>query len=213
MSGFFAPSPQRNPPGEEQEHAKAQGQEQQQEQAKDVQQQESERNGNIWVAASDGNLERVQELVQADAELVNAHDENGYSPLAAAASYGHIEIIRFLIRNGADVNFQDTEGDTALHCVSTAEAFDVLLEAGADTSLTNNEGKDFLAEQEENLADIEEGILSQLSALDLDADAREQVLKIDADVQAARQLVTKMRAFASEANDNDNAKSAPDNQS
>ncbi len=35
---------------------------------------------NIWIASSDGDLARVQELVKSGVS-VNAQDENGYSPM------------------------------------------------------------------------------------------------------------------------------------
>lgn len=43
---------------------------------------------NIWTAASDGELEKVKGYLASGID-VNAQDETGYSPLHAAASYGH----------------------------------------------------------------------------------------------------------------------------
>lgn len=42
---------------------------------------------NIWIAASDGKLDLVKAFV-ASGVAVNAQDENGYSPIHAASSWG-----------------------------------------------------------------------------------------------------------------------------
>ena len=72
---------------------------------------------------------------------VNAQDENGYSPMHAAASYGEIAIIHFLLSNGADINIRDGDGDTPLLFCETPEVFEVLVAGGADTEATNAAGK------------------------------------------------------------------------
>ena len=67
---------------------------------------------NIWVAASDGDLERVKHLVEVEGVSVNAQDEVGYSPLHAAASYGEIQVLEYLLARGGDVTIKDEDGDT-----------------------------------------------------------------------------------------------------
>lgn len=42
---------------------------------------------NIWVAASDGDIDRVQHLISSGAYEVNAQDDHGYTALHAASSY------------------------------------------------------------------------------------------------------------------------------
>ncbi len=66
---------------------------------------------NIWVAASDGNLARVEELL-ASGLSPNEKDENSYTPMHAAASYGHLAMLDFLIAHGGDINLTDNDGDT-----------------------------------------------------------------------------------------------------
>lgn len=58
----------------------------------------------------------------------------------AAASYGHIELLEYLISKGGDVNVEDEDGDTPLY---TAESLDVakwLVDHGAIINRVNNEG-------------------------------------------------------------------------
>ncbi|KAJ2559732.1 hypothetical protein EV175_000198 [Coemansia sp. RSA 1933] len=95
---------------------------------------------NIWIAASDGDLDRVKEIISADAQQVNAKDENGYTPLHAAASWKHIELLKYLIANGGNVNIVDADGDTPLHICEDVACAQTLLDNGADPSTENHEG-------------------------------------------------------------------------
>lgn len=97
-------------------------------------------NINIWVAASDGDLELVVELLKT--QSANVKDSNGYSPLHASSSYGHVELIKVLITQyGADPNIIDNDGDTPLHVVQDIDTCKLLLSLGAKVDLRNNEGK------------------------------------------------------------------------
>ncbi|CAG8677594.1 4584_t:CDS:2 [Cetraspora pellucida] len=95
---------------------------------------------NIWVAAGDGDIERVKVLLSTGISP-NIQDQNGYTPLAAATSYNHIELVEFLLSQGADINLPDHDGDTALHLVETVEMAQKLLDLGADPFSTNSVGK------------------------------------------------------------------------
>lgn len=74
---------------------------------------------------------------------VNRKDLNGDYPLAVAARYGNIKIIKLLMAKGADANLQSTNGDTALHFAVSAGMYDavvILADKGADINARNNEG-------------------------------------------------------------------------
>merc|ERR1719321_91114 len=69
-------------------------------------------------------------------------DENGYTPIHAAAAYAHLDMLKWLLTfEGSDINVRDTEGDTPLHHCDTADAAAFLIKNGADTTLRNNEEK------------------------------------------------------------------------
>lgn len=52
---------------------------------------------------------------------MNHQDQNGMTALSSAADCGHHQVVEFLIRSGADVNAQDTNGWTpAFHIVNSA---------------------------------------------------------------------------------------------
>lgn len=97
---------------------------------------------NIWVAASDGQLDEVKKFIETDGLSPNAKDENGYTPVHAAASYGHMDLLRYLIDKGGDINVTDEDGDTALHTVEELDVAKQLVEEfKADFKAKNSEGQ------------------------------------------------------------------------
>lgn len=60
----------------------------------------------------------------------------------AAASYGHAEIIEFLVRHaGAIIDIRDEEGDTPLLFCEKPEIYELLVSLGADAGARNTEGQ------------------------------------------------------------------------
>ncbi|CAG8461984.1 7692_t:CDS:2 [Diversispora eburnea] len=94
-------------------------------------------NINIWTSAD---IDRVKEVLNTGISP-DIQDQNGYTPLAAAVSYNHIELVEFLLAHGANVNLCDNEGDSPLFLAETVEMVQTLLDHGADPSITNIEGK------------------------------------------------------------------------
>ena len=101
---------------------------------------------NIWVAAGDGRVSDVEQYLQTGGFgngplSPDVQDEFGYTPLHAAASYGHTELTRLLVtKYGALVNTKDMEGDTALHLAESEEVASLLVELGADPTIRNDLG-------------------------------------------------------------------------
>mmetsp|Transcript_102526 Transcript_102526/g.320507 ORF Transcript_102526/g.320507 Transcript_102526/m.320507 type:complete len:224 (-) Transcript_102526:105-776(-) len=105
---------------------------------------------NIWTAASDGDISRVEELMQVEGFTPTSKDENGYTPVHAAAAWARVELLRLLLqRDGAAANVRDEDGDTPLHHVAISseleldqirEVVGLLLESRADPRLKNDEG-------------------------------------------------------------------------
>ncbi|XP_066555344.1 ankyrin repeat domain-containing protein 49 [Amia ocellicauda] len=100
------------------------------------------RPGELLLWASERNrLPTVERLLSADATLVHATDEDGYSPLHRAAYNGHLEAVHALIRHGADLHARTVDGWTPLHSAckwnNTAVA-SYLLQQGADINSQTN---------------------------------------------------------------------------
>ncbi|KAI0033554.1 ankyrin repeat-containing domain protein [Vararia minispora EC-137] len=100
----------------------------------------AESTANIWVAAGDGDLARVQTLVDAHGISPNAPDPHTYTPMHAAASYGHTAVLDFLLSRGGDVNVADADADTPLYTVEDIPTARWLLDHGATLDIRNAEG-------------------------------------------------------------------------
>jgi catalase (peroxidase I) len=79
---------------------------------------------------------------------------SGRSALHKAAFWGHIDMVRYLVHEcKLNLNLQDHYGDTPLHDAAKfghEEVAKILLEAGANTSIKNNSGKDARAVAQEH---------------------------------------------------------------
>ncbi|ABN67603.2 hypothetical ankyrin-repeat protein [Scheffersomyces stipitis CBS 6054] len=97
---------------------------------------------NIWVAAADNQRKIVENYIESGQFSANSKDPNGYTPIHAAASYGHIQLLEYLVKDkNGDVNIQDAEGDTPLHHVEDLKTAKFLVETlKADYKLKNNDG-------------------------------------------------------------------------
>lgn len=95
-------------------------------------------------AAKIGDLALVKTLVQKGDVDINKKDTLYWMPLHFAIMFGHINIVKFLIENGADVNITSCWGWTPLH-VATAntkiEAAKILIQHGANLYKKSDEGR------------------------------------------------------------------------
>ena len=97
---------------------------------------------NVWTAASDGQLEIVRVMIDSGAHRADEGDAQGYTCLHAASSYGHHDLLRYLLAQVAvDVNCKDEDGDSPLHVCEDVETAKILLDAGADPGAPNGAGQ------------------------------------------------------------------------
>jgi len=67
-------------------------------------------------AAQGGDIDALKVEVKKKKELVTAQDKNGWQPLHEGARGGHLEVVKYLVLNGADVNAKTGQGGgTALY--------------------------------------------------------------------------------------------------
>lgn len=81
-------------------------------------------------------------MVQAGAQL-DVMDRNQLTPLMLAASKGKADVVKYLIRIGADVTLKGEDGMTALHMAAKSGHLEVcriiLTECKAPRTLVGNE--------------------------------------------------------------------------
>jgi ankyrin repeat protein len=100
---------------------------------------------NVFEASAAGKIERVKELVASDANLADAFAPDGFQPLGLACFFGHLDLARFLLEQGASVNSASANDARVMPLHSAAAAQNVaiarlLLAAGADPNAVQTDG-------------------------------------------------------------------------
>ena len=99
----------------------------------------------VFDASAAGDVDRLTELLDADADLIGAYSEDGYTPLHFAAYFDRGKALRLLLDRGADVaavSRNDLQVQ-ALHSAVAADSREVaaaLLIAGADPNAKQQGG-------------------------------------------------------------------------
>ncbi len=114
----------------------------------------SERRGNIFKAATQGQLEVIQDLVVSGIS-VNARNKGGSTPLFLAAGARHCQVCRWLLEHGAVVDARCTKkGLTALHAAVASDDVEVALlliaDHGADRYVLTGTGESMQTLMERN---------------------------------------------------------------
>ncbi|PLB43966.1 hypothetical protein P170DRAFT_441405 [Aspergillus steynii IBT 23096] len=96
---------------------------------------------NPYIMAAD-NPTGVLALLQSNPSIAAGQDEHGYSLLHAAASYGHLDLLRALVNEyKVDVNLLDEDGETCLFVVENVDMAKCLVEElKVDYNRKNDEG-------------------------------------------------------------------------
>jgi len=97
----------------------------------------------IFTAATDGNLDAVHQLLNANADLLNARDATGCTPLLFAAANGRPDVVKTLLERGAQPNIGDNDRKTPLHWAAGMghiAIVQLLLVKGADPTLPDKDG-------------------------------------------------------------------------
>ena len=96
----------------------------------------------LW-AAENNEKEVVESLLRMDSQLVNSTDDDKYTPLHRASYNGHLEVIKLLVTNGADIHARTIDGWQPFHSAcrwDNVEAAKLLLSLGSDRhSVTNGQ--------------------------------------------------------------------------
>mgnify|MGYP002725625753 CR=1 FL=1 len=91
----------------------------------------------IFQACQKGDLDRVKELLQKKSSF-NGFNSDRSTPLTCAAENDHFEIVKLLVKEGAELNKLHPKGATALMKAAFAgneRIVDYLIEKGADPTI------------------------------------------------------------------------------
>lgn len=97
----------------------------------------------IITAAETGNRKVVLEELRRDPKAVHIKCRIGYTALHAAVGQKHIDIVKLLLKHGADVKAECNRGDTPLHIaaeVGSLEIGKLLVKHGAEIRAANSLG-------------------------------------------------------------------------
>ena len=87
----------------------------------------------MWIRKFNDDASRFQQVEQ------EAVDNDGYTPLIYQSNDGRVDIVKYLLEKGADVNAKNNNGYTALHCARTFQVAKTLVEHGADIEAVSND--------------------------------------------------------------------------
>jgi len=97
----------------------------------------------IYTAIGDGDMNKVQKILQEKPDLLNAQNPPGQTPLWNAAESGNLEIAQALLQLGADPAIGDNEHTLPFHIAAKGgniELFDLLLSKGFDINVKDDGG-------------------------------------------------------------------------
>jgi len=135
----------------------------------------------IHIAAQEGRLDVVRELIENNLELLEQANYNGATPLVFAVARGHIGVAAYLIHKSANLNVNAGNGRTPLHWAAEgghSQIVAALLRAGATTTVfdSNQDQPIHVAAEEGHLAVVRELIENELELLEQVNDFRETPL-------------------------------------
>jgi ankyrin repeat protein len=72
----------------------------------------------FWNTCLDGDLEKVKEFIDSGSDVNSVHPADGRTPLICACQGKHAELVKYLVKEGADIYAEDKDGCDAMFYVS-----------------------------------------------------------------------------------------------
>lgn len=107
----------------------------------------------LRAAAQNGDMAAAQRALDAGAAIDRGDERHGNTPLILAANHGHTELVRLLVRRGANLNRSNDKGANALIAAVMSghtAAAGLLIEQGANLNATDNSGNTALSIAEQS---------------------------------------------------------------
>lgn len=97
----------------------------------------------IHKAIDNHDLQTLNSLLTSDADVINAQDASGMTPLHYAVEADSTDAVNQILAQRADVNIKDNQGDTALHMATASGNMTIirsLLASGSDQNVSDEYG-------------------------------------------------------------------------
>lgn len=107
----------------------------------------------LRAAAQSGDAAAAKRALDAGATIDRGDERHGNTPLILAANHGHTELVRLLVRSGANLNRSNDDGVGALIAAVMSghqAAAQILIEQGANLNATDRHGRTALTLAEQN---------------------------------------------------------------
>lgn len=97
---------------------------------------------NVFDVARKGSVVQAKDLFEANSEIFNSINEEGYSPLILACYRNNYEVAKFIIKVGGDINSKSDMGTPLMAAVvkRNFEIVKLLLEKKADVNISDING-------------------------------------------------------------------------
>jgi len=96
---------------------------------------------NLWLDIKENNNDKVIDILKEKG--VDVFDGDRRTALINSSMYDNVELLKWCIHNGADINFKDKGGMSAIH-FAAQEGFvqiaEILIGSGADINLKDSHG-------------------------------------------------------------------------
>ncbi|MFT5103807.1 MAG: ankyrin repeat protein [Candidatus Latescibacterota bacterium] len=97
----------------------------------------------VFEAARKGDMKTLESLCGSTPDILNASNDEGYTPLMLAAYYGHENMISYLVKGGAIIDGKSKYGTPIMAATvkNNETIVDVLIAHGADPNIQDANGK------------------------------------------------------------------------
>jgi ankyrin repeat protein len=121
----------------------------------------------LFTACEKGNIIAINELLETHKIHIDIQNGDNCTLLMIACLYGHIELIRFLIKKGANLEAKDRVGHTAIMYIFAHNDINIIklfIEKGSDLEVVDSFNKTFFDYLSKKASVEVENLLQEIKA-------------------------------------------------